>query len=70
MLLPGTEFFCGQFSILHERWQDAIEEGFVTQYNTIHQLETNKLRNVAKLFGHLLHTDSISWAVLSCVHDT
>ena len=58
----------GRFCLLHERWQDAFEEGFATQYNTIHRLETNKLRNVAKLFGHLLHTDSISWSVLSCIH--
>lgn len=58
----------GRFCLLHERWQDAFEEAFATQYNTIHRLETNKLRNVAKLFGHLLHTDSISWSVLSCIH--
>ena len=58
----------GRFCLLHERWQDAFESAFATQYNTIHRLETNKLRNVAKLFGHLLHTDSISWSVLSCIH--
>jgi len=57
-----------RFCLLHERWQDAFESAFATQYNTIHRLETNKLRNVAKLFGHLLHTDSISWSVLSCIH--
>ena len=58
----------GRFCLLHERWQDAFHEAFATQYNTIHRLETNKLRNVAKLFGHLLHTDSISWSVLSVIH--
>ena len=58
----------GRFCLLHERWQDAFESAFATQYNTIHRLETNKLRNVAKLFGHLLHTDSMSWSVLSCIH--
>lgn len=58
----------GRFCILNERWQDAFEEAFATQYNTIHRLETNKLRNVAKLFGHLLHTDSVSWSVLGCIH--
>lgn len=57
-----------RFCLLHERWQDAFETAFAAQYNTIHRLETNKLRNVAKLFGHLLHTDSISWSVLSCIH--
>lgn len=28
------------------------------------RLETNKLRNTAKLFAHLLSTDAIPWAVL------
>lgn len=58
----------GRFCLLHERWQTAFEVAFATQYNTIHRLETNKLRNVAKLFGHLLHSDSFSWSVLGCVH--
>lgn len=58
----------GRFCLLNERWQTAFEVAFATQYNTIHRLETNKLRNVAKLFGHLLHSDSFSWSVLGCVH--
>lgn len=58
----------GRFCLLDERWQDAFESAFATQYATIHRLETNKLRNVAKLFGHLLHTDSVSWRVLKCIH--
>lgn len=58
----------GRFCLLHERWQDAFQQAFATQYNTIHRLETNKLRNVAKLFGHLLHTDAMSWSVLSTIH--
>ena len=37
---------------------------FKEQYNTCHRLETNKLRNISKFFGHLLHTDAISWEVL------
>ncbi|KAL3787177.1 hypothetical protein HJC23_010187 [Cyclotella cryptica] len=58
----------GRFCLLNDRWQHAFEDGFASQYHTIHRLETNKLRNVAKLFGHLLHTDSISWSVLSVIH--
>ena len=58
----------GRFCLLHERWRSAFEDAFAKQYSTIHRLETNKLRNVAKLFGHLLHTDSFSWAVLGCIH--
>lgn len=52
---------------LHHRWRDAFMEAFVRQYFSIHRLETNKLRNVAKLFAHLLHTDSIRWSVLSVI---
>ena len=54
--------------MLHARWQNAFEVAFATQYNSIHRLETNKLRNVAKLFGHLLHTDLFLWSVFGCVH--
>jgi hypothetical protein len=34
------------------------------RYMAIHRLETNKLRNVAKFFSHLLHSDAMSWNVL------
>ena len=57
-----------RFSLLHNRWSNAFHEAFIVQYNTIHRLETNKLRNVAKLFAHLLHTDSLSWSCMSVIH--
>ena len=38
------------------------------QYVSIHHLETNKLRNVAKLFAHLLQTDAIDWGILEYIH--
>mmetsp|Transcript_32058 Transcript_32058/g.69393 ORF Transcript_32058/g.69393 Transcript_32058/m.69393 type:complete len:1099 (+) Transcript_32058:401-3697(+) len=58
----------GRFCLLHPRWRDAFLEAFGVQYETIHRLETNKLRNVAKLFAHLLHTDSMPWSCLSGIH--
>ena len=39
----------------------------VLQYSTIHRLETNKLRNVAKFFAHLLYTDGLDWGVLEYI---
>ena len=57
-----------RFCLMDHRWKDAFMESFSEQYNTIHRLETNKLRNVAKLFSHLLHTDSIPWSVMSIIH--
>lgn len=57
-----------RFCLLDDRWRDAFLDAFVAQYTTIHRLETNKLRNVAKLFAHLLHTDSVPWSCLGIVH--
>lgn len=37
---------------------------FAKQYTMIHRLETNKLRNVAKLFAHLIHSDAIPWGIM------
>ncbi|KAG8231916.1 hypothetical protein J437_LFUL011385 [Ladona fulva] len=45
----------------------AFEQIFKDSYETIHRLETNKLRNVAKFFAHLLFTDAISWDVLGII---
>jgi hypothetical protein len=33
----------------------------------IHRLETNKLRNVACLFAHLLATDALPWSALTAI---
>lgn len=59
-----------RFSKLNRVWTDAFEEAFGNYYTTIHRYETNRLRNIARFFGHLLATDAISWTVLSCVKIT
>uniref|UniRef100_A0A4W3J126 Pre-mRNA-splicing factor CWC22 homolog n=1 Tax=Callorhinchus milii TaxID=7868 RepID=A0A4W3J126_CALMI len=57
----------GRFCMLKKDYMEAFEGIFKEQYETIHRLETNKLRNVAKMFAHLLYTDSIPWSVLYCI---
>lgn len=57
-----------RFSKINRGWAEAFQECFVTNYETIHRLETNPLRNVAKYFGHLMSTDGLSWNVLSAIH--
>ncbi|KAL4217272.1 pre-mRNA-splicing factor cwc22 [Mactra antiquata] len=57
----------GRFCMLDKKYVQPFQVMFKEQYDTIHRLETNKLRNVAKFFAHLLHTDSISWAVLEAI---
>lgn len=37
------------------------------QYSSIHRLETNRLRNVAKFFSFLLHSDALDWGVLEYI---
>jgi pre-mRNA-splicing factor CWC22 len=59
-----------RFCKLKAAYADSFADCFVAQYRLIHRLETNKLRNVAKLFDHLLATDGLPWAVLSVIRLT
>jgi pre-mRNA-splicing factor CWC22 len=56
-----------RFCKLNRVWTDCFESAFNTYYTTVHRYETNRLRNIARFFGHLLGTDSISWVVFECV---
>lgn len=49
-----------RFCLLNPVYQEHYQYLFTQYYQTIHRLETNKLRNVAKFFAHLLFTDAIS----------
>lgn len=44
-----------------------FEKLFQLFYETIHRFETNKIRNIAKFYAHLLTTESIDWSCLSCL---
>lgn len=52
-----------RFCLLKKEYMESFEAIFQEQYETIHRLETNKLRNVARMFAHLLYTDSVPWSV-------
>ncbi len=54
--------------MIKREFQMEFAKAFELQYSCIHRLETNKLRNVAKFFGHLLMTDALPWEVLSIIH--
>ncbi|KAI0355047.1 MIF4G-domain-containing protein [Trametes cingulata] len=56
-----------RFCRLNRVWFDCFEQAFRDYYETIHRYETNRLRNIARFFGHLLATDAISWNVLDCI---
>ncbi|PFH53603.1 hypothetical protein AMATHDRAFT_137344 [Amanita thiersii Skay4041] len=56
-----------RFSKLNRVWTDCLEQAFQNYYVTVHRYETNRLRNIARFFGHILSSDAISWAVFECV---
>ena len=59
-----------RFCMINKVQQENFEKCFVQQYSMIHRLETNKLRNVAKFFAHLLGTFALPWHVLSYIRLT
>lgn len=59
-----------RFCMIKKVYQENFDECFVKQYSMIHRLETNKLRNVAKFFAHLIGTDALPWNVLAYIRLT
>ena len=57
-----------RFCLMDRRWCVTFDKAFEDQYAMIHRLETNKLRNVAKFFAHLLQTDGLPWTCLEYIH--
>ncbi|PKS06845.1 hypothetical protein jhhlp_006921 [Lomentospora prolificans] len=54
-----------RFAKLNRLWNELFEEQFRTTYETIHRYETNRLRNVARFFGHMFASDAIGWHCMS-----
>ncbi|KAF8039114.1 hypothetical protein BT93_B1614 [Corymbia citriodora subsp. variegata] len=59
-----------RFCMISKVYQENFEKCFVQQYSMVHRLETNKIRNVANFFAHLLRTDALPWHVLAYVRLT
>lgn len=57
-----------RFAKLNRLWMELFEASFTKYYDTIHRYETNRLRNIARFFGHVLSADAIGWHVLSIIH--
>lgn len=56
-----------RFCKLNLVWAELFSESFRLVYATIHRLETNKIRNVAKLFSHLLMNQALSASIMGDV---
>ncbi|XP_014668992.1 PREDICTED: pre-mRNA-splicing factor CWC22 homolog [Priapulus caudatus] len=59
-----------RFCAINKAYVAPFEAIFAQSYETIHRLETNKLRNVAKFYAHQLFTDAIAWSALQHVRLT
>jgi len=53
--------------MIDKKYLGPFQSLFGEQYVLCHRLETNKLRNVAKFFAHLLYSDAMSWEVLQII---
>jgi pre-mRNA-splicing factor CWC22 len=58
-----AERFCN----IDRDYQHQFELLFEENYTTIHRYDNNMLRNVARLFAHLLFTDALPWTVFKTV---
>ena len=56
-----------RFAKINRLWNDLFEQQFATTYDTIHRYETNRLRNVARFFGHMFGSDAIGWHCMSAI---
>ncbi|KAL3681758.1 hypothetical protein R1sor_024714 [Riccia sorocarpa] len=59
-----------RFCMINHVYQENFDQCFVKYYYVIHRLETNKLRNAAKFFAHLLGSDALPWQALGYVRLT
>jgi len=59
-----------RLSRLVPAYQEHFAALFDQQFNTVHRLETNKLRNIGKFFAHLLYTDAIPWSIMTQIKIT
>ncbi|KAI8823010.1 armadillo-type protein [Fimicolochytrium jonesii] len=59
-----------RFCRINKGWSDAFCASFEETYKTIHRYETNRLRNIAKFFAHLLSSDALTWEVFALVRLT
>lgn len=56
-----------RFAKINRLWNELFEQQFANTYDTIHRYETNRLRNVARFFGHMFGSDAIGWHCMSTI---
>ncbi|KAJ3250835.1 pre-mRNA-splicing factor cwc22 [Boothiomyces macroporosus] len=59
-----------RFCRISPEWANAFTAAFEETYKTIHRYETNRLRNIAKFYSHILATDALSWELFALIRLT
>ncbi|KAG2200630.1 hypothetical protein INT47_007374 [Mucor saturninus] len=59
-----------RFCKMNRTWVENFTNAFNEIYDTIHRYETNRLRNIGKLFAHLFNTDSLPWTAFQIIRLT
>ncbi|KAJ3317105.1 pre-mRNA-splicing factor cwc22 [Boothiomyces sp. JEL0866] len=59
-----------RFCRISQEWANAFTAAFEETYKTIHRYETNRLRNIAKFYSHILATDALSWELFALIRLT
>ncbi|OTB08334.1 hypothetical protein M426DRAFT_316960 [Hypoxylon sp. CI-4A] len=57
-----------RFAKINRLWCDLFTQSFEKYYETIHRYETNRLRNIARFFGHLFGSEAIGWHAIGIIH--
>eukprot|EP00040_Diaphanoeca_grandis_P028650 m.166256 g.166256 ORF g.166256 m.166256 type:complete len:870 (-) comp31420_c8_seq2:306-2915(-) len=57
----------GRFCEIKREYQESFCQAFLDQYKTVHRLETNKIRQMAKMFAHLFITDAVPWNIFEVI---
>lgn len=56
-----------RFCKIDDTYKDYFIQAFVNYYNSMFKLEVNKIRNLAKMYGHLFFTFSIDWKIMEII---
>ncbi len=56
-----------RFCSIDDVYKDSFIKAFINHYNAIFKLEVNKIRNLGKLFGHLIYRFAIDWTIFEVI---
>ena len=56
-----------RFCLIDDLYKELFIKAFINHYNAIFKMEVSKIRNLAKLFGHLIYRFAIDWSMFQVI---